>query len=216
MPTVSSTDLVERLTWRYATKRFDPSRKISEADWKTLEQALVLSPSSYGLQPWKAIVVQSPDLKKKLRPAAYNQAQIEESSHLVVLAARRKITEADVDRLVARTSKVRGVPTEKLAGYKASMMGDLVNGPRAAWSDHWAARQAYIALGTLLASAALLGIDACPMEGFVPDQFDEILGLVGGEHRSVVLCALGYRSPDDGFGKLAKVRFPADELILKK
>ena len=150
MSTLSGESLLQQLTWRYATKKFDPARKISDADWAIVEQALILTPSSYGLQPWKFIVVTDPALKAKLRPATWNQAQVEDCSHYVVLTARRDITEADVDAFVARIARVRGVSVESLAAYKGYMVGDLVNGPRHATIAEWAARQAYIALGLSL------------------------------------------------------------------
>jgi nitroreductase len=214
MTTLNGPDVIERLKWRYAVKKFDATRKVSDADWKVLEQALVLAPSSYGLQPFKFLVIDSPKVRKQLTPAAWGQSQVEACSHYVVFAAKRKITEADVERFVARTASVRGAPVASLKGYQDMMVGDLVKGPRAAWIDQWSARQAYIALGTLMTTAAALGIDTCPMEGFVPDQFDEILGLTKGDYRSVVSCAVGYRSTEDGYGKLAKVRFPVEDLVV--
>ena len=140
MTPTAPTALLDALKWRYATKKFDPSKKISAAEWATLEQALVLTPSSYGLQPWKFLVITDAALKAKLRPVSWNQSQIEDCSHLVVFLAKEDITEADVDRFVARIAEVRGVTAESLAGYKGFMMGDLVNGPRHAVIGEWAAR----------------------------------------------------------------------------
>jgi len=213
MSTLSGESLLQQLTWRYATKKFDPARKISDADWAIVEQALILTPSSYGLQPWKFIVVTDPALKAKLRPATWNQAQVEDCSHYVVLTARRDITEADVDAFVARIARVRGVSVESLAAYKGYMVGDLVNGPRHATIAEWAARQAYIALGNLMTSAAVLGIDACPFEGLEPAKYDEILGLAETGFHTVCACPMGYRASDDKYAATPKVRFEARDII---
>jgi nitroreductase len=205
--------LISALNWRYATKVFDPARKIAEADLKALEQSLVLTPSSFGLQPYRFVLVADPGLKAKLREASWGQAQITDCSHLVVFLARQQMTEADVDRLIRRTTQVRGGKPEDLAGYRSMMVNTLVTGPRAATVPEWAARQAYIALGQLMAAAALMGLDACPMEGLDPNQYDEILGLKGTPFRTVVACAVGYRADGDKYAALAKVRFPAEELV---
>lgn len=208
--------LLEALNWRYATKVFDPSRSIPEAEWQAIEESLVLTPSSYGLQPYRFVVVEDPALRETLRPVSWGQSQITDASKLVVFAAREDMTETDVDRLIQRTVEVRGVPAEAIEGYRGMMLGDLVNGPRHAWAHHWAARQAYLAFGQVMAAAALLGIDTCPLEGIDPARYDALLGLEGSGYRTVAACAFGYRSPEDRYGQMAKVRFPADELIIRK
>ncbi len=213
MSTITGVSLLQQLNWRYATKKFDPTRKVPSADWAVLEEALILTPSSYGLQPWKFIVVTDPALKTKLRPASWNQAQVEDCSHLVVFTAKQDITESDVDRFIARTAEVRGVSVESLAGYRGYMVGDLVNGARHATIQEWAARQTYIAMGNLLTSAAVLGIDACPFEGLEPAKYDEILGLKGTGYATVAACPLGYRAGDDKYASTPKVRFEARDVI---
>jgi len=213
MSTITGESLLQQLNWRYATKKFDPTKTISAADWAVLEEALVLTPSSYGLQPWKFIVVTDPALKAKLRPASWNQSQVEDCSHLVVLAAKKDITEVDVDKFVARLAEVRGTTIESLAGYKGFMMGDLVNGPRHAIIHEWAARQTYIALGNLMTAAAMLGVDACPFEGIEPAKYDAILGLEDSGYATISACPLGYRSVDDKYASAPKVRFEAAEII---
>jgi nitroreductase len=213
MTTVSTTTLLARLNWRYATKKFDPARKIPGATWASLEQALVLSPSSYGLQPYRFIVVTDPKLRETLKPLSWGQAQVTEASHFVVFARKTTLTEADVTKLVDMTTAARGTPRGSLQSYHDMMVGDLVKGPRNAWVSEWAARQTYIALGNLLTSAALLGIDACPMEGLDPAKFDEVLGLPAQGYSTVCVCALGYRAPDDKYATAKKVRYPAGELI---
>ncbi|WP_306591975.1 NAD(P)H-dependent oxidoreductase [Geothrix sp. 21YS21S-4] len=213
MTTVSGESLLQQLKWRYATKKFDSTKKIAPADWAVLEQALVLSASSYGLQPWKFVVVTDAALKAKLRPVSWNQSQVEDCSHLVVFTAKEDITEADLDRFVARTAEVRGVPAETMAGYKGYMLGDLVKGARHAVIGEWTARQTYIAMGNLLTSAAMLGIDACPFEGIEPAKYDEILGLAGTGYRTISACPVGYRAADDKYAALAKVRYDIKDVI---
>ena len=203
--------VVEALTWRYATKAFDPSRKIPQEDWAALEQSLILAPSSYGLQPWKFLVITEPTLRERLKAHSWNQRQVTECSHFVVFAAALDITEPDVQRWVARMAEMRGIPQESLRAYKEIMVGDLVKGPRHAWIKEWTARQAYIALGTLMTAAALLGIDTCPMEGIDPAQYDAVLGLPAAGYRALCACAAGYRAADDKYAALPKVRYnPAD------
>jgi nitroreductase len=213
MSTISGESLLKQLNWRYATKKFDPMKQIPPADWAVLEEALILTPSSYGLQPWKFIVVTDQALKTRLRPASWNQAQVEDCSHLVVFTTKQDITETDIDRFIARIAEVRGVTTESLAGFRGFMVGDLVNGARHAVIHEWAARQTYIAMGNLLTSAAVLGIDACPFEGLEPAMYDEILGLRGSGFVTVAACPLGYRAADDKYASTPKVRFEAKDVI---
>jgi nitroreductase len=211
--TLATDDLLSALCWRYATKAFDAGRRIPPDTWTALEQVLVLSPSSYGLQPWKFLVIDDPALRTELRPHSWNQSQITDASHLVVFLAQRSITEPDLERLIAATSQARGVPAEQLAGYRELMAKDLVHGPRSERIGTWASNQVYIALGTFMTAAALLGVDTCPIEGFSPPDYDRILALENSPYRSAVVCAAGYRSPDDKYAGLAKVRYPAAELI---
>jgi len=213
---ISPDELLQAQAWRYATKQFDPSRKIPAEVWSALERSLVLSPSSFGLQPWKFLVIQDPALRAKLRAASWGQSQVEDASHLVVFLAKETLTEADVDHFVARVAEVRRQTPESLAGYRDMMVGTLVTGPRAATIDAWAARQAYIALGNFMTSAALLGVDTCPMEGLDAAQYDQILGLAGSGYRTVVACPAGYRSSGDKYAALAKVRFPEGEVIERR
>ncbi|MFZ1376464.1 MAG: NAD(P)H-dependent oxidoreductase [Geothrix sp.] len=213
MSSIPGESLLQQLNWRYATKKFDATKKLSAADWAVLEQALILTASSYGLQPWKFIVVTDPTLKARLRPASWNQSQVEDCSHLVVFTAKQDITEADLDRFIARTAEVRGTTVESLAGYKGYMMSDLVNGARHAVIHEWAARQTYIAMGNLLTSAALLGIDACPFEGIEPAKYDEILGLKGTGYATISACPVGYRAEDDKYASAPKVRFEGRDVI---
>ena len=210
---ISNETLLAQLNWRYATKKFDPSKKIPASDWAALEQALILTPTSYGLQPYKFLILTDPALRARLVPASWGQTQPADCSHYVVFAARAQNTEADVDRYIARMAEVRGAASESLVGFKKVLMGDVVHGERGQVALEWASRQAYIALGNFMTAAAFVGVDTCPMEGFKPAKYDEILGLPAQGFRAVVACAAGYRAADDKYASLPKVRFPASELI---
>ena len=213
MKTVTDQQLLEALRWRYATKAFDVNRKIPADTWRALEQSLVLSASSYGLQPYRFLIVADSAKREELLPHSWNQRQVVDASHFIVFLARTTISNSDVDRLIQCISKVRNVPAESLRDYRDMMVGDLVQGPRSHSAQYWAAKQAYLALGNLLTSAALLGVDATPMEGFNPAEYDRILGLPGTGYAAVVACALGYRSQQDKYAGLPKVRFEPTELI---
>lgn len=214
MKTINSNQLLEQLNWRYATKQFDPTRKISASDWATLEEALRLTPSSGGLQPWKFVVVTDPAMRAKLRPASYGQPQITDASHLVVFTAKNDFNEADVDAHLQNVARVQGVPLESLAPFRGVLVGGIVQAKDEAARNAWARNQAFIALGNLLTSAALLGIDACPMEGFDRAQYDDILGLRAKGYSSAVIAALGYRLPTDKYAAAPKVRFAREQIFL--
>jgi nitroreductase len=213
MNPITTQQLVNALEWRYATKVFDPDKKLPAELWQTLEHALVLSPSSYGLQPYRFLVIQDAAKRAALLPHSWNQKQVVDCSHYIVFTARTKMTEADIDRFLALTSRVRNLPAEALSAYRGMMVGDLVAGPRGKIAHEWATRQAYIALGNLMTCAAVLGVDACPMEGFVPAEYDRVLGLESSGYASVVCCALGYRSANDKYAGLAKVRHETTDLV---
>ena len=213
MSTLNHSHLLDQLNWRYATKQFDPNRKISSYDWATLEDALLLTPSSGGLQPWKFIVVTDPAVRARLQPASYGQAQIVDASHLVVFTAKTNFNEADVDAHLRRTAEVQGIPIESLAPFRAMLVGGIVQSMDEPARDAWARNQAYIALGNLLTSAALLGIDACPMEGFDRAQYDAILGLKAQGYATAVIATLGYRTTADKNAGAPKVRFPKEKVF---
>ena len=215
-PLLSADAVIAALHWRYATKKFDPTKKLSPEEWAKFEQVLDLSPSSYGMQPYRFVVVADPTLREQLQPAAHGQTQITDASHLVVFAARTDITAGDVEHYMERISAVRGVDRAHLERFASTIKGDVVTGPRHEVIKEWCARQAYIALGNLLTFAALVSVDVCPMEGFDPAEFDEILGLPAQGYRAVVVAAVGHRAADDGAANLPKVRFPDTELIVRK
>ena len=213
MNPISGEQLLAQLNWRYATKQFDPARKISAQDWATLENALILSPSSYGLQPWTFILINDRAMREKLFPSTWEQQQILDCSHYVVFAVRTKMTEDYIDNYLRRVVEVRGGTADSLSGYRSLIVGDVVTGPRGAIAQEWATRQTFIALGTFMTSAALMGIDTCPMEGFEPDAYDRILDLGAKGLASVVCCAAGYRLPTDKYATQKKVRFKRDDVI---
>ena len=206
-------ELLKSLEWRYATKVFDPAKKIPADVWQALERALVLTPTSYGLQPYKFLVINSPAKRAELLPHSWGQRQVVDCSHFVVFTARTDMKKTDVDKLIARISQVRGVPAETMTPYWNMMIGDVVNGPRGKTAHEWATYQTYIALGNLMTCAAVLGVDACPMEGLVPNEYDKVLNLNGSGYATVVACALGYRAAGCKYAGLAKVRYARTELV---
>lgn len=215
MKTISTEKLLTQLNWRYATKQFDPRRKIAPATWAALEEALVLTPSSFGLQPWKFMVVSDPVTRERLVPASWGQRQVADASHLVVFAIKQDLTETDIDAYLDRIVVVRGGARESLNGYRDVMVASLLTGRDAAARRSWAANQVYIALGNFLTSAALLGIDACPLEGIEPAKYDEILGLQPQRLRTVVAAAAGYRALSDKYAGAKKVRFARPEVLVE-
>ncbi len=209
---ISNEAIIEQLNWRYAVKKYDASKKITDADWNVLEHSLILAPSSYGLQPYKFVVVTDENLKKELTPAAYGQTQIADCSHLVVITYKKVLTDADVAHFVDRIVEVRNMPREAMKDYEDTMKASARKAIDEGTIETWNSRQAYLALGFILETAALLGIDATPMEGFNPAEFNRILGLE--DYSAVVLCALGYRDREnDWLANLPKVRFLKEELI---
>jgi nitroreductase len=211
--TIPEKQLLDALNWRYATKTFDASKIIPEITWKAIEKSLILSPSSFGLQPYRFLVVKDAAIRKQLQPHSWNQTQVVDASHYVVFAARTGITENEIDAFLDRIVEIRGIPREALEGYRGMMYGSLLSPGSEARIPHWAALQAYIALGNLMTSAGLLGVDTCAIEGFAPAEYDAILGLKEQGYASVVCCALGYRSEEDKYASLAKVRKPSADLI---
>jgi nitroreductase len=207
-------DLIENLNWRYATKIFDSSRVVSEKDVEELLEVLRLSPSSFGLQPWKFIVVESKELREKLMRAAWNQSQVVDASHLFVLARKSEITDGDIERFMNAIVDLRQVTKESLSGYHDVIRGFL-HGRDVREKEAWMKDQVYIALGFLLAACAEKRIDSCPMEGFDSAKADAILGLEPLGLKSVVLCPIGYRSSEDSYAFKPKVRYGTDDVVLR-
>ena len=214
MKPISPKHLLQQLQWRYATKKFDASQAIPAETWEALEDSLILTPSSFGLQPWHFLVVQNPALRQELLPHSWGQPQVTDCSHFVVLAAKTSVTEEEIDAFLALTAQLRAEEIETLNPYREMMLG-FTQQMDAATQQHWSQLQTYIALGQLMSSAALLGIDACPMEGIVPAEYDRILGLPEKGLTASVACALGYRSKDDKYAEASKVRFEKSELLTR-
>jgi nitroreductase len=209
---ISTTDLLAALNFRYATKAFDSARKIPSETWTAIESSLALTPSSFGLQPWKFLVIDSPEIREKLKTASWGQSQVTEASHLVVLTARTDLTQDDIDSWVARLSEVQGTPPEALAGL-SGVISSFSATMDAAAKQAWNTRQLYIALGQLMTAAAVIGIDTCPLEGISTADYDEILDLKGSGYATAVACVLGYRSADDKYATMPKARFPEEKVI---
>lgn len=208
------TNITQALAWRYATKKFDATKKLTPDTVHILKESIRLAPSSYGLQPFAVIDVQSQEIREKLKAAAYGQTQVADASHFLVFAANTDVTEAHVDEFIRSHSTIRNVPVEALAGYAGMMKANIV----ARTTEQkvlWAEKQAYIALGFLLETAALLEVDAAPMEGFEAAQFDEILGLKEKGLTTAVVCALGYRAEDDEYANQPKVRKSESEMFIQ-
>lgn len=216
MPEIAPASLIEQLRWRYATKEFDTTRKIPDDVWGALEESLILTPSSYGLQPWRFVVITGQETKDQLVPFSWRQKQPAQCSHFVVFAVNRALAESDVDNYLARIVDVRGVTPESLAGFRKMLTGAIVQGMSEGARMEWAIRQAYIALGNFMTAAAVLGIDTCPMEGIDPVRYDEVLELEALGYTTCVACAAGYRSATDRYATVPKVRYLADQIILRK
>ncbi|OUS00196.1 NAD(P)H-dependent oxidoreductase [Halobacteriovorax marinus] len=204
-------NLIESLNWRYATKNFDSSKKLSDDQVNILAESLRLSASSFGLQPWKFIFVSNDDTKKELLAHSWHQQQVVDCSHQIVFCYNENFGEADVQRFLEDTAKTRGVDMESLAGYGDVMKG-FISRMDSEQKAVWMKNQVYIALGSFLVSCAELKIDACPMEGIVQGEYDKVLGLKDG-WKSVVACPVGFRAADDKYSDLAKVRFPMEEVV---
>ncbi|MGB2088048.1 MAG: NAD(P)H-dependent oxidoreductase [Psychroflexus salarius] len=204
--------LIEDLNWRYATKSFDSSKSIDDETLKTLKEAVRLTASSYGLQPYEVFMIQDKDLRQKLKSASFNQSQITDSDYLVVFAVNTVIDEAYLDRYIKNIAETREINIEDLSGMRDAIAGTVLQFPQDQ-KLNWAKKQAYIGLGNLLASAARLRVDACPMEGFDNKQYDEILNLEAKNLTSAVIATIGYRSEDDSLQNAKKVRKSNEEFF---
>ena len=203
--------IIENLNWRYATKAFDPSKNVSDEDLQTILEAFRLSASSFGLQPWKLFVVKSQDLKEKLLPFSWNQAQVTQAPYHLVFARNTADGDTLVNEFIEDTAKTRGADLESLQGYKDVMLGFLANMSEEE-KTIWANKQVYIALGSLMTVLAEMRIDSCAMEGISPADYDEILWLTDKWFATVVALPIGYRAEDDKYASLEKVRFPIEKV----
>lgn len=206
-------NLIETLKWRYATKKFDASKKISNEDLETLKEAIRLSASSYGLQPYKILIIENPELRAQLQPASWGQSQIVDASHLLVFANITDFGASEIDAFLNNIVETRQIPMETISGYGDFMKNTLTALPVDA-RNNWTSKQTYIALGNLLSAAAELKIDATPMEGFEADKVNEILGLKEKGLNASLIAALGYRHEEDATQHYAKVRKSNEELFI--
>ena len=208
---IKNSDITGALQWRYATKTFDPAKKVSEENMKTILESGRLAPSSVGLEPWKFIVVNNPEIRAKLRAAAYDQTKVTDASHIVVIANRTDGQNLTAE-LIKRVAKTQGKTEAELAGLRGMAEGTIGARPDASALNAWLSAQTYIPLGIMMETAALLGVDSCPMEGFDPKKINEILGLPGKNLSVSTMLAIGYRGNDD-FAKLPKTRRSFEEVV---
>lgn len=207
-------NIIEKLNWRYATKQFDKNKKLSAEQLNKILEATNLSASSLGLQPYQILVIENPEIRASLRKAAWDQSQLTDASHVILFAAQTNVSDDNAEKLLNRISETRNIPREALAEYESMMKGFIGSRSQEELTE-WAARQAYIALGFLLVTCAVDGIDTCPMEGFDKDQFDSLLGLKEKNLTSVVMATIGIRAAEDKYQHLTKVRKPLDEIVTK-
>ena len=217
--------IIDALNWRYATKKFDTTKKLSQDDMDILLETLRLSPSSFGLQPRKFIHVKNMEIRKELQDASRGQSQITEASDLIVIAVRSRLDESDVEAYVQDMKEIRGKNVEqlpedaksieKLMEFK-NMIINTIKSRTPEQLKWWNQKQAYIAMGVVLTTAAVVWIDTCPMEWFDPEKYNEILGLNDLWLTATVVIAVGYRSSEDKYANLAKVRFPKERVIIQK
>lgn len=206
-------NFIKNANWRYATKKFDATKKVSDADLQTLKDAIRLSASSYGLQPYQVILVENPELRAQLQPAAWGQTQIVDASHLLVFANVTNIGDAEIDAYLNNVAETRGLPLDALQGY-GDFMKSKINSLTTEQKNIWTSKQTYIALGNLLNAAAELNIDVTPMEGFEPEKVNEILGLNERGLNASLIAPIGYRHEDDATQSYAKVRKSEQELFI--
>lgn len=205
-------NILENRTWRYATKKFDPSKRVSESDLELLLEATRLSASSYGLQPYHVYVITDPEIKEKLKPVSWGQSQLTDASHIIVFANVTDFGEELMDSYLQNVSETRNIPEEGLKGYGDFMKSKLLDLPSETKSI-WTSRQVYIAFSNMMQAAAELKIDTCPMEGFEAEAYNKILNLEEKNLNSSVVLAVGYRSDEDETQHYTKVRKTKEELF---
>lgn len=205
---------LDALNWRYACKAFDSTKKVSAEQIDRLKEGLNLTASSYGLQPLKFLFIENKEKREALVEHSWNQRQVAEASHLIVIAVRTDIDENFIGNYIQSMSEKRGIPLEHLNDFKGMMMNSVGSMP-AEQQFLWAKSQAYITLGTLLLQCGMEKIDATPMEGFIPAKYDEILGLDKMNLKSVLVCPVGYRSEEDAYANLPKVRQNTNDICVE-
>jgi nitroreductase len=204
--------IIDNLNWRYATKKFDSSKKVSNENLDTLLEVLRLTPSSYGLQPYTFLVIENKEIREKLKEKSWGQSQVTDASHLIVLCSYIDISDHHIDAHVANTAKARGLEVEALKAF-GDFMKKTINQLDPEKKQIWNSKQAYIALGQLMHACAEMKIDATPMEGFDPAGYDEVLGLKAKNLHAALVCPIGYRAVDDANQHFKKVRKSREDLI---
>ncbi len=209
-------DIIDALEWRYAVKKFDPSKKVSDEQMDRILKGLQLTPTSMGLQLMRFIVITDEKIKEEITPIAFNQSQVKDCSHLVVMCRKEGVSREDIDSFVNQTAKTRDidVKSETMMNFEKMLSGSL-NLPEAQ-QKAWMENQVYIALGNLLTLCAAENVDTCPMEGFDRKKLDDYLNLAEDGLNAVVMCPIGYRSEQDKYGSVKKVRRPLTSLIEKR
>ncbi|TRZ41475.1 NAD(P)H-dependent oxidoreductase [Robertkochia solimangrovi] len=213
MTTIENSTFIDNMNWRYATKKFNAEKKLSEAELEILTEAIRLSPSSYGLQPYKVFVITDPELRAELQKASFMQPQITDASQLIVFANQLNFGSEEIQSYIENIADTRKMDIKNLDGF-SQMMNNQVNSLPEDVKNNWTAKQAYIALGNLLAAAANLHIDACPMEGFDAAKYNEILNLKSENLNACLVAAIGYRDADDETQHYTKVRKSKQELFI--
>lgn len=205
--------VINALKWRYACKAFDPEKIVSEDKIQRLKEGLNLTASSYGLQPFKFLVLTDKEKRELLVEHSWNQRQVVDASHLFIIAIRTDIDESFIKDYINLISEQRGIPADQLEAFKGMMNGSILS-KSVEEQQIWAKNQAYITLGNLLLQCGLEEVDATPMEGFIPSKYDEILGLTEMNLKSVLVCPVGYRSENDPYVTLKKVRQPLNSICI--
>lgn len=208
-------DIIKQLNWRYATKSFDTQRLVSDKDIKALTEAFNLTATSYGLQPLKLMVIKDKDLQSQLVPVSYNQKQVGEASHLLVFCIESQMDTEFITSYFDRVKSIRNTADAILDPFKTFLIEDFKNKSQSE-KEAWAVKQAYLALGNIMTVCALLNIDACPMEGFSPSDYDTVLGLEALKLKSVLVMPIGYRAKDDFMADLQKVRRPIKDTVIMR
>ena len=206
-------NFINDANWRYATKKFDATKKVSNEDFEILKEAIQLSASSYGLQPYKVFIIENPEIRAKIQPVAWGQTQIVDASHLVVFANITNFGGTEIDSYIKNLSETRGIPVESVQGYSDFMKSKITTLP-VEERNNWTAKQTYLALGNLLNAAAEMKIDVTPMEGFEPAAVNEILGFDKLGLNASLIATIGYRHEDDATQHYAKVRKSNEELFI--
>ena len=207
-------DIIKKLNWRYATKKFDETKKLSKSKINILKQAFNLTATSYGLQTMKMLIISDDAIKEKLVKCCYGQEQVKNASHVLAICIQDLVNETDVDNHFDNIKKIRKTPELILSKYRKEQK-DFINGKSPEKIESWCINQAYIALGNLMTVCALEAIDACPMEGFVPKMVDDLLELENYDLKTVLLLPVGYRAKDDMFADFKKVRKDLSETIIE-